>query len=99
VETGSVLPTKKLCKLDATHSGVKRENGKVRSGARFRAESLLHKPSAGTIFHHPGIQVEGLLLSTQLLLLNESKIDPEILTSLREIEALAIRMRTMLREV
>jgi hypothetical protein len=31
--------------------------------------------------------------------LNESKIDPETLTSLREIEALAIRMRAMLREI
>ena len=40
-----------------------------------------------------------LLAETQLLLLNESQIDPETLTSLREIEALAIRMRAMLREL
>jgi len=39
------------------------------------------------------------LAETQLLLLNESQIDPEVLTGLREIEALAIRMRGMLREL
>ena len=39
------------------------------------------------------------LAETQLLLLNESQIDPATVTSLREIEALAIRMRTMLREI
>jgi signal transduction histidine kinase len=43
--------------------------------------------------------LSALLAETQLLLLNESKIDPETLTALREIEALAIRMRTMLREL
>jgi hypothetical protein len=43
--------------------------------------------------------LSALLAETQLLLLNESQIDPETLTSLREIEALAIRMRAMLREV
>ncbi len=43
--------------------------------------------------------LSALLAETQLLLLNESQIDPETLTGLREIEALAIRMRTMLREI
>jgi signal transduction histidine kinase len=43
--------------------------------------------------------LSALLAETQLLLLNESKIDPETVSSLREIEALAIRMRTMLREI
>jgi signal transduction histidine kinase len=43
--------------------------------------------------------LSALLAETQLLLLNESRIDPETLTSLREIEALAIRMRAMLREI
>jgi hypothetical protein len=38
------------------------------------------------------------LAETQLLLLNESKLDAETLTSLREIEALAVRMRTILRD-
>ena len=42
--------------------------------------------------------LSALLAETQLLLLNESQIDPETVSSLREIEALAIRMRTMLRE-
>lgn len=39
-----------------------------------------------------------LLAETQLLLLNEAKIDAETVQSLREMEALAIRMRTILRE-
>ena len=43
--------------------------------------------------------LSALLAETQLLLLNEAQIDPEVLTGLREIEALAIRMRTMLREI
>ena len=43
--------------------------------------------------------LSALLAETQLLLLNENQIDPETLSSLREIEALAIRMRAMLREI
>jgi signal transduction histidine kinase len=43
--------------------------------------------------------LSALLAETQLLLLNEAQIDAETVTSLREIEALAIRMRTMLREL
>ena len=43
--------------------------------------------------------LSALLAETQLLLLNEAQIEPEILTGLREIEALAIRMRSMLREL
>ena len=43
--------------------------------------------------------LSALLAEIQLLLLNQDHIDPETLTSLREIEALAIRMRTMLREI
>ena len=43
--------------------------------------------------------LSALLAETQLLLLNESQMDAETLTGLREIEALAIRMRTMLREL
>jgi signal transduction histidine kinase len=43
--------------------------------------------------------LSALLAETQLLLLNEIQIDPVTVTSLREIEALAIRMRTMLREL
>jgi hypothetical protein len=39
-----------------------------------------------------------LLAETQLLLLNESALDDETTTSLREIEKLAIRMRGILRE-
>jgi signal transduction histidine kinase len=43
--------------------------------------------------------LSALLAETQLLLMNESEIDPETVTGLKEIEALAIRMRTMLREL
>lgn len=43
--------------------------------------------------------LSALLAETQLLLLNESQINAETVTALREIEALAIRMRTMLREL
>ena len=43
--------------------------------------------------------LSSLLAEVQLLLLNESQFDPETLTSLKEIEAMAIRMRGMLREL
>jgi signal transduction histidine kinase len=43
--------------------------------------------------------LSALLAETQLLLLNESRMDAEIRAGLKEIEALAIRMRTMLREL
>ncbi len=42
--------------------------------------------------------LSALLAETQLLLLNPDRLDPETLASLREIEALAIRMRSMLRD-
>ena len=42
--------------------------------------------------------LSALLAETQLLLMNVSEIDPATVTGLKEIEALAIRMRTMLRE-
>jgi hypothetical protein len=43
--------------------------------------------------------LSALLAEIQLLLLNESRLDPETVSSLREVEALAIRMRGMLREI
>ncbi|MGH7515685.1 MAG: hypothetical protein ACREOQ_22535 [Gemmatimonadales bacterium] len=43
--------------------------------------------------------LSALLAETQLLLLNEPQLDAGTVTSLKEIEALAIRMRTMLREI
>ncbi len=42
--------------------------------------------------------LSALLAETQLLLLNEAELDAETVTSLREMEALAVRMRTILRE-
>jgi signal transduction histidine kinase len=43
--------------------------------------------------------LSALLAETQLLLLNEPQLDPATVTTLKEIETLAIRMRTMLREI
>ncbi|MFI5209328.1 MAG: hypothetical protein ACHQ2E_02685 [Gemmatimonadales bacterium] len=43
--------------------------------------------------------LSALLAETQLLLLNEIRLDPETVNSLREIEGLAIKMRTLLREI
>jgi signal transduction histidine kinase len=43
--------------------------------------------------------LSALLAEIQLLLLDDGRYDPDMRTSLREIEALAIRMRTMLREL
>jgi signal transduction histidine kinase len=43
--------------------------------------------------------LSALLAEIQLLLLNESQLDAETLSSLREMEALAIRMRAMLRDI
>ena len=43
--------------------------------------------------------LSALLAETQLLLLNEPQLDPGTVISRKEIEALAIRMRTMLREI
>ncbi len=42
--------------------------------------------------------LSALLAEIQLMLLNESRFDAETLAGLREIEKLAIRMRTLLRE-
>jgi len=42
--------------------------------------------------------LSALLAEIQLLLLEGARYDAETLSSLREIEGLAIRMRTMLRE-
>jgi signal transduction histidine kinase len=42
--------------------------------------------------------LSAILAETQLLLMEEAKLSPDVLTSLRQIESLAIRMRTMLRE-
>ena len=39
-----------------------------------------------------------LLAETQLLLMEPGQVSAEVLTALKEIEGLAIRMRTLLRE-
>jgi signal transduction histidine kinase len=43
--------------------------------------------------------LSALLAEAQLLLLNETHLDVETRAGLKEIEALAIRMRSMLREI
>ena len=53
----------------------------------------------GKLRHDLSNPLSALLAEIQLLLLNEAQFDPETLTSLREMEALAIRMRAMLREI
>jgi signal transduction histidine kinase len=52
----------------------------------------------GRLRHDLSNPLSALLAEVQLLLLEETRIDPVTVTSLREIEALAIRMRSMLRE-
>ncbi len=53
----------------------------------------------GKLRHDLSNPLSALLAEIQLLLLNEGQFDPETLTSLREIEGLAIRMRGMLRDI
>jgi len=53
----------------------------------------------GKLRHDLSNPLSALLAEIQLLLLNESQFDPETLASLKEIEALAIRMRGMLRDL
>ena len=53
----------------------------------------------GKFRHDISNPLSALLAEIQLLLLNESQFDPETLTSLKDIEALAIRMRGMLRDL
>jgi signal transduction histidine kinase len=53
----------------------------------------------GKLRHDLSNPLSALLAEIQLLLLNESQFDPETLNSLKEIEALAIRMRGMLRDI
>jgi len=50
-----------------------------------------------TLRHDLANPLAALLAETQLLLMEPEKLDEETLTSLREIEKLAIRMRSILR--
>jgi signal transduction histidine kinase len=61
--------------------------------------SMTESERLSKLRHDLSNPLSALLAETQLLLLNEPHIDPETLKGLREIEALAIRMRTMLREI
>lgn len=48
--------------------------------------------------HDMSNPLSALLAEAQLLLLNDTTMDPEVAEGVRRIEALAIRMRTLLRE-
>jgi hypothetical protein len=60
---------------------------------------MVESDRLGKFRHDLSNPLSALLAEIQLLLLNESQFDAETLTSLKEIEALAIRMRGMLREI
>jgi|SRR5512147_3212671 hypothetical protein len=76
----------------------------------FPDKRRLHASPVAGIAHMPDVDrlsklrhdlanpLSALLAEAQLLLLNESQLDPATVTGLREIESLAIRMRTILRE-
>ena len=66
----------------------------IRAGADMIESERLSK-----LRHDLSNPLSALLAEIQLLLLNESQFDPETLTSLKEIEAMAIRMRGMLRDI
>ena len=52
----------------------------------------------GKLRHDLSNPLSALLAEIQLMLLNEARFDAETVAGLREIEKLAIRMRTLLRE-
>jgi signal transduction histidine kinase len=60
---------------------------------------MVESERLGNLRHDLSNPLSALLAEVQLLLLNESQFDPETLTSLKEIEAMAIRMRGMLRDI
>ena len=60
---------------------------------------MVESERIGKLRHDLSNPLSALLAEIQLLLLSESQFDPETLTSLKEIEALAIRMRGMLRDI
>jgi signal transduction histidine kinase len=60
---------------------------------------MLESERLGKFRHDLSNPLSALLAEIQLLLLDETQFDPETLTSLKEIEALAIRMRGILRDI
>ncbi len=60
---------------------------------------MIESERLGKLRHDLSNPLSALLAEIQLLLLDESQFDPETLSSLKEIEALAIRMRGMLRDI
>lgn len=75
--------------------------GQIIASALLPVVGLDHMSDAerlSRLRHDLSNPLSALLAEVQLLLLDEPQVDAATLTSLREIEALAIRMRTMLRE-
>jgi len=60
--------------------------------------TLLENDRLHKLRHDLSNPLSALLAETQLLLLNESKLDPDTISSLKGIEALAVRMRAILRD-
>ena len=60
---------------------------------------MVESERLGKFRHDLSNPLSALLAEIQLLLLDETQFDPETLTSLKEIEALAIRMRGILRDI
>jgi signal transduction histidine kinase len=60
---------------------------------------MVESASLAKLRHDLSNPLSALLAEVQLLLLDEGQLDEETLTGLKQIEALAIRMRGMLRDI
>jgi signal transduction histidine kinase len=63
------------------------------------AVDMAESERLGKLRHDLSNPLSALLAEIQLLLLNESQFDQETLKSLKEIEALALRMRRLLHDL
>lgn len=75
-----------------------RDPGAAGAPSQTQPISMTQADRISKLRHDLSNPLSALLAETQLLLLNEGQLDPETVASLREIEGLAIRMRTILRE-
>jgi signal transduction histidine kinase len=63
-------------------------------GAETEGEDIVHK-----LRHDLANPLAAVLAETQLLLLSPDELNPEVVSSLKQIEALARRMRQILQDV
>jgi hypothetical protein len=91
--------SKKHFILDGSPGAVKSPLAEVPRTHDLASPHMAESERLSKLRHDLSNPLSALLAEVQLLLLNESQYDPETLTSLREIEALAIRMRAMLRDI